>query len=58
MEELITGTQARLNGETIVNNVFVHALPFNLIPHIDKFQVGDMVLYQMSIFYFIEIIFY
>ena len=34
------GTLAKLNGEVVVNSVFVHPLPFNLIPHIDKFQVS------------------
>lgn len=33
------GTKATLNGEIYKNTVFVHPLPFNLIPHIDKFQV-------------------
>lgn len=39
------GTLAKLNGEKFVNSVFVHPLPFNLIPHIDKFQVsrGDVI---------------
>jgi Semialdehyde dehydrogenase, dimerisation domain len=41
MEELMKGTQAKLNGEEYANNVFVHPLPFNLIPHIDKFQVSQ-----------------
>lgn len=39
MEELYSGTTAKLNNEEVKNNVFVHPLPFNLIPHIDKFQV-------------------
>lgn len=40
MEELMKGTRAKLNGEEYANSVFVHPLPFNLIPHIDKFQVS------------------
>jgi aspartate-semialdehyde dehydrogenase len=40
MEELLTGTKAKLANEPPLNNVFVHPLPFNLIPHIDKFQVS------------------
>lgn len=39
MEELLTGTASKLQGQPVKNKVFVHALPFNLIPHIDKFQV-------------------
>ena len=39
MEELIVGTKAQLSGEKPTNSVFAHPLPFNLIPHIDKFQV-------------------
>ena len=39
MEELIQGTQVKLNGETPKNEIFAHPLPFNLIPHIDKFMV-------------------
>lgn len=39
MEELMKGTQSKLNNEEVSNSVFVHPLPFNLIPHIDKFQV-------------------
>ena len=39
MEELIKGTEAKLRNEEYKNTVFAHPLPFNLIPHIDKFQV-------------------
>ena len=39
MDELLAGTEAKLSGKEVVNSVFVHPLPFNLIPHIDKFQV-------------------
>ena len=39
MDELMKGTLAKLKGETPENKIFVHPLPFNLIPHIDKFQV-------------------
>lgn len=39
MEELLAGTGAKLRGEKVTNSVFAHPLPFNLIPHIDKFQV-------------------
>jgi aspartate-semialdehyde dehydrogenase len=39
MTELMEGTKASLAEERVVNAVFAHPLPFNLIPHIDKFQV-------------------
>lgn len=39
MEELLSGTASHLKGEPVRNSVFAHPLPFNLIPHIDKFQV-------------------
>jgi aspartate-semialdehyde dehydrogenase len=39
MEELKVGTALKLEGNPVPNKVFVHPLPFNLIPHIDSFQV-------------------
>lgn len=39
MAELLNGTKASLAGEPVGHSVFAHPLPFNLIPHIDKFQV-------------------
>ena len=39
MEELKVGTVLKLEGNPVPNKVFVHPLPFNLIPHIDNFQV-------------------
>lgn len=41
MEELLTGTATKLQGGQVVNTVFAHPLPFNLIPHIDKFLVSQ-----------------
>ena len=40
MDELKAGTKSVVNGEREVaeNKVFAHPLPFNVIPHIDKFQ--------------------
>lgn len=40
MTELLAGTASHLEGKPVNNQVFVHPLPFNLIPHIDKFQVS------------------
>jgi len=38
MEELEDGLRAWARGEPVQNKVFAHQLPFNVIPHIDKFQ--------------------
>ena len=38
MEELKAGIEAGLKGEEVKNEVFAHPLPYNVIPHIDKFQ--------------------
>jgi len=37
MNELQEGTAAMATGGTATNEVFAHPLPFNVIPHIDKF---------------------
>ena len=39
MEELLEGTREKLSGKEPGHSVFAHPLPFNLIPHIDNFQV-------------------
>lgn len=39
MDELVEGTAEKLKGEEAKAKVFAHPLPFNLIPHIDSFQV-------------------
>ncbi len=38
MQELVEETQRVLDGEEAENHVFVHPIPFNLIPQIDTFQ--------------------
>lgn len=38
MQELLDQTRNVLNGQQAGHNVFVHPIPFNLIPQIDKFQ--------------------
>ena len=48
MDELMKGTLAKLKGETHENKIFVHPLPFNLIPHIDKFQVRGQLAFCIS----------
>merc|ERR1719326_606317 len=37
MQELEEGTAAYVKGDAVSNSVFAHQLPFNVIPHIDKF---------------------
>ena len=47
MEELLQGTRSKLDGQAAQNHVFAHPLPFNVIPHIDKFQVGGYCQYVL-----------
>jgi len=49
MEELQAGTLAKLTGQAVTNSVFVHPLPFNLIPHIDKFQPNGYTKEEMKV---------
>lgn len=49
MEELQAGTLAKLTGQPVTNSVFVHPLPFNLIPHIDKFQPNGYTKEEMKV---------
>jgi aspartate-semialdehyde dehydrogenase len=49
MDELQEGTKALLNGETIENKVFAHPLPFNVIPHIDKFMDNGYTKEEMKV---------
>jgi len=49
MEELIEGTREKLSGGQPSNSVFVHPLPFNLIPHIDKFQANGYTKEEMKV---------
>ena len=37
MQELEDGCASIANGGSATNEVFAHPLPFNVIPHIDKF---------------------
>jgi len=41
MKELEEGAAAIATGGTATNSVFAHQLPFNVIPHIDKFLDDD-----------------
>lgn len=49
MEELQEGTKVWLEGGKPVNNIFAHPLPFNLIPHIDKFQENGYTKEEMKV---------
>jgi aspartate-semialdehyde dehydrogenase len=51
MDELVEGTKAVLNGERDVaeNKIFAHPLPFNVIPHIDKFQENGYTKEEMKV---------
>ncbi len=51
MDELMEGTRSVLSGERAVaeNKVFAHPLPFNVIPHIDKFQENGYTKEEMKV---------
>lgn len=49
MEELMQGSLAKLTGKPVINTVFAHPLPFNLIPHIDKFQSNGYTKEEMKV---------
>lgn len=49
MDELRKGTAASLSSEPIENKVFVHPLPFNVIPHIDSFQTNGFTKEEMKV---------
>lgn len=51
MDELASGTKAVLTGEADVapNEIFAYPLPFNVIPHIDKFQENGYTKEEMKV---------
>lgn len=49
MEELRSGATAYLEGKEVKNETFAHPLPFNLIPHIDKFQENGYTKEEMKV---------
>lgn len=51
MDELKEGTRAVISGEREVakNDIFAHPLPFNVIPHIDKFQDNGYTKEEMKV---------
>ena len=51
MDELFEGTKKVVNGELDVaeNAIFSHPLPFNVIPHIDKFMDNGYTKEEMKV---------
>lgn len=49
MQELLEGTRAWLENEPVVNQIFAHPLPFNVIPHIDSFQDNGYTKEEMKV---------
>ncbi|GGJ45448.1 aspartate-semialdehyde dehydrogenase [Deinococcus roseus] len=49
MDELLNETRHYFEGETVGNEVFVHPIPFNLIPHIDSFQDNGYTKEEMKV---------
>ncbi|GKY97805.1 hypothetical protein MPSEU_000738600 [Mayamaea pseudoterrestris] len=51
MDELLDGTRTVLaeEGATAKNSIFAHPLPFNVIPHIDKFQDNGYTKEEMKV---------
>ncbi len=49
MNELIDGIKAGIEGKEVENKVFAHPLPYNVIPHIDKFQENGYTKEEMKV---------
>jgi aspartate-semialdehyde dehydrogenase len=49
MQELHDGAEAFLADKPVTNKVFSYPLPFNLIPHIDKFQENGYTKEEMKV---------
>ena len=49
MQELLEGTRAFLEGRKPEARVFPHPLPFNVIPHIDRFLENDYTREEMKV---------
>ena len=49
MNELIDGIKAGIEGKEIKNKIFTHPLPYNVIPHIDKFQENGYTKEEMKV---------
>jgi len=57
MQELRRGVKSYLEGEPVVNEVFAHPLPFNVIPHIDTLQENGYTKEEMKVTWEIQKIF-
>ena len=49
MEELEKETRNHLEGKEVNNEIFAHPIPFNVIPHIDKFQENMYTKEEMKV---------
>lgn len=49
MEELTEQSKNYLEGKKVENKIFAWPIPFNLIPHIDKFQDNDYTKEEMKV---------
>ncbi len=49
MNELIDGIKAGIEGRPVENKIFSHPLPYNVIPHIDKFQENCYTKEEMKV---------
>jgi aspartate-semialdehyde dehydrogenase len=49
MDELVDGTRNWLDNKPVVNSIFAHPLPFNVIPQIDKFQENGYTKEEMKV---------
>jgi aspartate-semialdehyde dehydrogenase len=49
INELIDGIKDGINGNEIKHKVFTHPLPYNVIPHIDKFQENGYTKEEMKV---------
>ena len=49
MQELTDGLRQALAGEEVRNKIFVHPLPFNVIPHIDSFVENGYTKEEMKV---------
>lgn len=49
MNELLEETRNYLDWKQVKNEIFAHPIPFNLIPHIDKFQENGYTKEEMKV---------
>jgi aspartate-semialdehyde dehydrogenase len=49
MDELEKETRNYLDGKEVKHEIFTHPIPFNLIPHIDKFQENKYTKEEMKV---------